>query len=61
MKFCYISLTKLNHRGSQKMDSEEYYINLEGLMVLTEKFLKERGYCCENNCKHCPYGYKKEQ
>lgn len=27
----------------------------EGLMVLTEHFLKERGYCCGNGCRHCPY------
>jgi hypothetical protein len=26
-----------------------------GLMVLTEKFLLERGYCCGNGCRHCPY------
>ena len=27
-------------------------------MVLTEKYLKERGYCCGNGCLHCPYDYK---
>lgn len=37
------------------MDSEDYYFNEEGLMVMTEKFLKVRGYCCEKGCKHCPY------
>jgi hypothetical protein len=26
-------------------------------MVFTEKFLRERGYCCESGCRHCPYGY----
>lgn len=25
------------------------------LMVLTAHFLKKRGYCCSNNCRHCPY------
>lgn len=35
----------------------DYYINEKGLYVFTEKYLKERGYCCENGCKHCPYGY----
>lgn len=30
-----------------------YYEN--GLMVLTAHFLKKRGYCCGNNCRHCPY------
>ena len=34
----------------------DYYFNEDGLMVLTEKYLLERGYCCGNGCKHCPYG-----
>jgi hypothetical protein len=25
------------------------------LMVLTEHFLRRRGYCCGNLCRHCPY------
>ena len=35
-----------------------YYVNEEGLMVLTEKYHLERGYCCGNGCKHCPYQYE---
>lgn len=27
----------------------------DGLMVLTRRFLLKRGYCCENECRHCPY------
>ena len=34
-----------------------YYEN--GLMVLTEKFLLDRGYCCGNGCRHCPYQYER--
>lgn len=30
-------------------------------MVFTEKFLRERGYCCESGCRHCPYGFRKEK
>jgi hypothetical protein len=26
-----------------------------GFMVLTARFLKKRGYCCGNGCRHCPY------
>ena len=26
-----------------------------GLMVLTARYLKRRGYCCGNLCRHCPY------
>jgi hypothetical protein len=29
----------------------------DGLMVLTEKFHLERGYCCGSGCRHCPYNY----
>lgn len=36
-----------------------YYFNAQGLLVFTEQYLKERGYCCKNGCKHCPYGFKK--
>jgi len=25
------------------------------LMVLTARYLLNRGYCCDNNCRHCPY------
>lgn len=32
-----------------------FYENEQGNTVFTEQFHLERGYCCENNCKHCPY------
>ncbi|WP_233522231.1 DUF5522 domain-containing protein [Chitinophaga silvatica] len=28
-------------------------------MVFTEKFHLERGHCCGNGCKHCPFNYEK--
>lgn len=36
-------------------EGEDYYFNEEGLVVMTEKFLKKRGFCCKNNCRHCLY------
>ena len=39
------------------VEGEDYYFE-NGLMVLTEKFLLRRGYCCENGCRHCPFGFK---
>jgi len=36
----------------------DYYFNADGLMVLTAKYLLDRGYCCGNGCKHCPYEYE---
>lgn len=36
----------------------DYYINEDGYVVLTEKFHLDKGYCCGNGCKHCPYDYE---
>jgi len=42
------------------IEGEDFYF--EGpYMVFTEKFLRERGYCCESGCRHCPYGYRRDQ
>lgn len=47
-------LSKIN-----KLNKNEYYHSPEGYIIFTEKYHLDRGYCCNNNCKHCPY--KKEQ
>lgn len=36
----------------------DYYFE-NGLMVFTEYYLRERGYCCTNGCRHCPYGFER--
>ena len=38
----------------------DYEINSDGLLVFTAHYLKKRGYCCQNGCKNCPYGFRKE-
>ena len=35
-----------------------YYVNEQGYVVLTAKYLLDRGYCCGNGCRHCPYNYE---
>jgi Family of unknown function (DUF5522) len=35
-------------------EGADFYFE-NGLMVLTAHFLKKRGYCCGNDCRHCPY------
>jgi len=42
----------------QLIEGEDFYYNEQGLMVLTEKYHLEKGYCCGNGCKHCPYDYE---
>ena len=31
-----------------------YYLD-GGKVVMTKKYLLDKGVCCGNNCKHCPY------
>jgi len=38
-------------------EGEDYYIGEDGLLVMTEAYLRRRGSCCENGCRHCPYGF----
>jgi hypothetical protein len=40
--------------GKTFVEGVDFYFD-DGLMVLTERFLKERGYCCGSGCRHCPY------
>ena len=41
----------------EALENEEgYYTDPDtGNMVLTEKTLLERGWCCGCGCRHCPY------
>jgi hypothetical protein len=40
------------------VDGEDYYFNEDGYIVLTEKYHLNKGFCCGNGCKHCPYNYE---
>lgn len=50
----------LNFRNIPEDDDLEgdFYYDDKGRFVMTAKYLLERGYCCGNGCKHCPYDYK---
>lgn len=41
-----------------RLQAEDYYYSEEGYLIFTEQYHLKRGYCCENGCKHCPYGYR---
>jgi len=40
------------------IEGVDFYYNDQGLMVLTEKYHLDRGNCCGNGCKHCPFDYE---
>ncbi len=42
-------------RSSGPARAGEYYFE-KGRMVFTRDYLLRRGFCCGNNCRHCPYG-----
>jgi hypothetical protein len=43
------------------LDPEDFYHSEEGYIVFTEKYHLKRGYCCNNGCKHCAYGFNKSK
>ncbi|HVV75906.1 MAG TPA: DUF5522 domain-containing protein [Mycobacteriales bacterium] len=43
------------HGEALAADSAGYADPETGLFVLTAAYLAERGYCCEQGCRHCPY------
>ena len=40
------------------IEGQDYYLNENGLIVFTEKYHLEKGYCCGMGCRHCPYQYE---
>lgn len=47
-------------KNERLIEGIDYYFE-NGLMVLSEIFLKKRGYCCNNGCRHCPYKNTKKR
>lgn len=39
------------------IEEGDYYVTPEGYRCFTKQYHLKRGYCCESNCRHCPYGY----
>jgi hypothetical protein len=47
-------LPKTNHL----IEGIDFYVE-KSFSVFTAWHHLKRGYCCENGCRHCPYGFKK--
>lgn len=48
------------HREKEKQQppvlaAGDFYLDRLGRVVFTERYLRRRGYCCGNGCRHCPY------
>lgn len=42
-------------KNSGLKDSDYYYDEF-GNLVFTASYHKNRGYCCQSGCRHCPFG-----
>jgi hypothetical protein len=51
-----MNLFKIKEKEDAKefIEGRDFYYE-NGLMVITEYYHLERGYCCGNGCRHCPY------
>lgn len=38
----------------------DYYME-DGFVVFTAHYLLKRGFCCRSGCRHCPYGFVREE
>ena len=53
-------MNKPGFDNTQVLSNEDnFYYSKDGLIIFTEKYHLDRGYCCESKCKHCPYGFNK--
>ena len=45
----------LGKNFEEDFSSREDFYEEDGKIVFTEKYHKERGYCCGSDCRHCAY------
>lgn len=43
------------HTAAVLADVDGYVDPATGYWVFTARYLDERGHCCEQGCRHCPY------
>ncbi len=48
------------HKDTCAKGSDTYADPATGAAVFTKDFLLKQGYCCENDCRHCPYNAKEK-
>lgn len=50
-----------NNRGEKPKLLPSHFYEENGRIVFTEEYHTQRGYCCGNNCRHCPYEPKAQK
>lgn len=44
----------MSNTPKKHVQNRDYYIE-SGKWIFTAFFLRQRGFCCDNKCRHCPY------
>jgi len=50
-----VVLVKYNNMEKKEFIKDVDYYLEDGFVVFTEKYHIEKGECCGNDCRHCPY------
>lgn len=48
-------MNEQNNGGEKSKNLLPFFYEENGRKVMTEEFHKQRGFCCGNKCRHCPY------
>lgn len=54
----FVFVLPIRKKKEAPADTELYYWE-NGLIVFTEAYHLQRGYCCQSGCRHCPWKFKK--
>ncbi len=46
---------EITKKQDEPLQEGRDFILERGFMVLTSEYLLQRGYCCGNGCRNCPY------
>ncbi|MBU3743421.1 MAG: hypothetical protein FGM61_02590 [Sediminibacterium sp.] len=44
--------------NQQLIEGVHFYYEDGGMMVFTKVYHLEKGYCCGNGCRHCPFDFE---
>lgn len=50
-----VTVARLRHDAACASGQSVYADPATGYSVFTADYLKQRGYCCDNGCRHCPW------
>jgi hypothetical protein len=47
----------MKNKEKKLVEGLDFYFDTTGYIVFTEHYHREKGTCCGNGCRHCPYAF----